>query len=88
MALTHHYTCKDGRFIHRSWLEGRQLVAFARLSGLFEEWSAAGLLDHARVRCDRVYSEKLRSALARCSRHVLPLNGWLSPIPRRTRRSA
>jgi crotonobetainyl-CoA:carnitine CoA-transferase CaiB-like acyl-CoA transferase len=64
MALTQHYQCKDGRFVHLSWLEGRQLDAFARLVGLHEEWSSAGLLDHARVRSDRAYSAQLRAALA------------------------
>jgi len=62
-ALTQHYRCKDGRFVHLSWLEGRQLEAFARLSRLHEKWSAAGLLDHARVHSDRAYSEGVRSAL-------------------------
>jgi crotonobetainyl-CoA:carnitine CoA-transferase CaiB-like acyl-CoA transferase len=64
MALTQHYQCQDGRFVHLSWLEGRQLDAFARLTGLHQEWSSAGLLDHARVRADRAYSDKLRAALA------------------------
>jgi crotonobetainyl-CoA:carnitine CoA-transferase CaiB-like acyl-CoA transferase len=63
MALTQHYRCKDGRFVHLSWLEGRQLDAFARLSGLHQQWSSAGLLDHARVRSDRGYSGHLRNAL-------------------------
>src|SRR5262249_20677831 len=40
MALTQHYACKDARFVHLSWLEGRQLDAFARATGLYEEWSA------------------------------------------------
>jgi crotonobetainyl-CoA:carnitine CoA-transferase CaiB-like acyl-CoA transferase len=64
MALTQHYQCKDGRFVHLSWLEGRQLDAFARLTGLHQQWSSAGLLDHARVRSDRGYSAQLRTALA------------------------
>ena len=63
MALTQHYVCKDGRYVHLSWLEGRQLEAFARVAGLHAEWSTAGLLDHARVRTDRAYSERLRAAL-------------------------
>jgi crotonobetainyl-CoA:carnitine CoA-transferase CaiB-like acyl-CoA transferase len=63
MALTQHYVCKDGRYVHLSWLEGRQLDAFARVTGLHEEWTRLGLLDHARVRGDRVYSERLRAAL-------------------------
>jgi crotonobetainyl-CoA:carnitine CoA-transferase CaiB-like acyl-CoA transferase len=63
MALTQHYQCSDGRFVHLSWLEGRQLDAFARLTGLQHAWSSAGLLDHARVRSDRGYSEQLRAAL-------------------------
>jgi crotonobetainyl-CoA:carnitine CoA-transferase CaiB-like acyl-CoA transferase len=64
MALTQHYMCKDGRYVHLSWLEGRQLDAFAHIIGLHADWSAAGLLDHARVRSDRAYSERLRAALA------------------------
>jgi crotonobetainyl-CoA:carnitine CoA-transferase CaiB-like acyl-CoA transferase len=64
MALTHHYKCKDGRFVHLSWLEGRQLDAFAHAIGVHADWSEAGLLDHARVRGDRAYSERLRSVLA------------------------
>jgi crotonobetainyl-CoA:carnitine CoA-transferase CaiB-like acyl-CoA transferase len=63
MALTHHYVCRDGRFVHLSWLEGRQLDAFVRAVGLHDEWSAAGLLEHTRVRGDRAYSERLRTAL-------------------------
>jgi crotonobetainyl-CoA:carnitine CoA-transferase CaiB-like acyl-CoA transferase len=64
MVLTQHYACKDGRFAHLSWLEGRQLDAFAHSTGLYEEWSAKGLLDHSRVRSDRAYSERLRTELA------------------------
>jgi crotonobetainyl-CoA:carnitine CoA-transferase CaiB-like acyl-CoA transferase len=64
MALTQHYRCSDGRFVHLSWLEGRQLDAFARLTGLHQQWSSVGLLEHARVRSDRGYSEQLSAALA------------------------
>jgi crotonobetainyl-CoA:carnitine CoA-transferase CaiB-like acyl-CoA transferase len=65
MALTQHYACKDGRYVHLSWLEeGRQLDAFARLAGFHAEWSKAGWLDHARVRRDRDFSERLRAVLS------------------------
>ncbi len=64
MALTQHYACKDGRFVHLSWLEGRQLEAFARAIGVYADWAQQGLLDHARVRGDRAYSERLRAVLA------------------------
>jgi crotonobetainyl-CoA:carnitine CoA-transferase CaiB-like acyl-CoA transferase len=64
MALTHHYQCKDGRFVHLSWLEGRQLGAFAKIAGVAENWDPEGLLDYSRVRGDRAFSERLRSRLA------------------------
>ena len=64
MALTHHYACKDGRFVHLSWLEGRQLAAFAQIAGTADTWGPEGLLDHTRVRGDRAFSEQLRSRLA------------------------
>jgi crotonobetainyl-CoA:carnitine CoA-transferase CaiB-like acyl-CoA transferase len=43
MALTHHYACRDGRNVHLSWLEGRQLEAFVRLVGLADDWESRGV---------------------------------------------
>ncbi|MDF3311851.1 CoA transferase [Rhodococcus sp. T2V] len=40
-----HYRCADGRWVHLSWLEGRQLETFAELVGMRAEWAEAGVLD-------------------------------------------
>lgn len=40
-----HYLCSDGKWVHLSWLEGRQLVTFAEIIGKREEWQAAGIFD-------------------------------------------
>lgn len=40
-----HYQCADGRWVHLSWLEGRQLDDFARMVGTYDEWEAGGLFE-------------------------------------------
>ncbi|MCK8646704.1 CaiB/BaiF CoA transferase family protein [Mycobacterium colombiense] len=40
-----HYLCADGKWVHLSWLEGRQLETFAGMVGKTAEWQAAGVLD-------------------------------------------
>jgi len=38
-----HYQCADDRWVHLSWLEGRQFEDFARYVGTYDEWNARGL---------------------------------------------
>ena len=65
-AIADHYQCKDGRFVHVSWLEGRQLELFARKIGRYEDWAAEGILcaDMVRLRQDPATSARIKHLLA------------------------
>ncbi|MBT2273345.1 CaiB/BaiF CoA transferase family protein [Rhodococcus qingshengii] len=60
-----HYRCADGRWVHLSWLEGRQLDDFARLVGTYDEWAAEGLFDMpvSRYWSDPALAPKVRGLL-------------------------
>jgi crotonobetainyl-CoA:carnitine CoA-transferase CaiB-like acyl-CoA transferase len=60
-----HYQCADGRWVHLSWLEGRQLDDFAKLVGTYDEWAAEGLFDIPvhRYWSDRSLAPKVRGLL-------------------------
>jgi crotonobetainyl-CoA:carnitine CoA-transferase CaiB-like acyl-CoA transferase len=42
--LADFYRCSDGVWVHLSWLEERQMIAFAELVGKRDEWDAKGYL--------------------------------------------
>jgi hypothetical protein len=58
------FECADGRFVNLSWLEGRQLRAFADLVGLTPELERDGLLDESKLWCNGYHTEELRGRLA------------------------
>jgi crotonobetainyl-CoA:carnitine CoA-transferase CaiB-like acyl-CoA transferase len=60
-----HYQCADGRWVHLSWLEGRQFDDFAKLVGTYDEWAAEGLFDIPVTRfwSDPPAKAKVRAAL-------------------------
>ncbi|HUR04122.1 MAG TPA: CoA transferase [Nonomuraea sp.] len=64
--LTGHYRCSDGRWVHLSWLEGRQYETFLRREGLYEQWAAEGLLtiERSRFGVDQAFADLLRERLA------------------------
>jgi crotonobetainyl-CoA:carnitine CoA-transferase CaiB-like acyl-CoA transferase len=45
VAIARAYKCQDGRYVRVSWLEKRQIEAFARFVGKYDDWKAKGLLD-------------------------------------------
>jgi crotonobetainyl-CoA:carnitine CoA-transferase CaiB-like acyl-CoA transferase len=64
--LTGHYRCSDGRWVHLSWLEGRQYETFLRREGIYEQWAAEGLLttERSRFGVDPAYAGRLREKIA------------------------
>lgn len=63
LILDTHFECADGRFVNLSWLEGRQLRAFAELVGLADELERDGLLDESKLWSNGFPSEELRRRL-------------------------
>ena len=63
LILDTQFECADGRFVNLSWLEGRQLRAFAELVGLADELERDGLLDESKLWSNGFPSEELRRRL-------------------------
>ncbi|MBV9601311.1 MAG: CoA transferase [Chloroflexi bacterium] len=64
LVLDAMFECADGRFVNLSWLEGRQLRAFADMVGLTPELDRDGLLDESKLWANGLPSEELRRRLA------------------------
>jgi crotonobetainyl-CoA:carnitine CoA-transferase CaiB-like acyl-CoA transferase len=63
LILDTHFECADGRFVNLSWLEGRQLRAFAEMVGLAEELERDGLLDESKLWSSGFPTDELRRRL-------------------------
>jgi len=63
VILDTQFECADGRFVNLSWLEGRQLRAFAELVGLADVLERDGLLDESKLWSNGYPSEELRRRL-------------------------
>ena len=63
LILDTQFECADGRFVNLSWLEGRQLRAFAEMVGRADELDRDGLLDESKLWSNGFPSEELRRRL-------------------------
>ena len=64
LILDSQFECADGRFVNLSWLEGRQLRAFAEMVGLADELERDGLLDESKLWSNGFHTDELRRRLA------------------------
>ncbi|MBV9577676.1 MAG: CoA transferase [Chloroflexi bacterium] len=63
LLLDTHFECADGRFVNLSWLEGRQLGAFADMVGLADDLDRDGLLDESKLWSNGFHTDELRRRL-------------------------